>query len=205
MSYSVIALSREFGSGGRIIGKELADRLGFHFYDRAIIQLAAEKSGLSADYIERSEDDKPSFFTNLASLSTSAYVNSGMNYLQYSSPVSDRAYLAQSEVIRDIARQGNCVIVGRTAGYILRGDARLLRVLLFGDRKERLNRIISVYGYDKATAEKELDKIDKGRAYYHKFYTGLPRNDLSQYDVCLNTTATGIDGAVNVLQSLIEG
>ncbi|MDR2606273.1 MAG: cytidylate kinase-like family protein [Oscillospiraceae bacterium] len=204
MSYSVITLSREFGSGGRIIGKELADRLDFRYFDRAIIQMAAEKSGLSPDYIERSEDGKPSIFANLVNLSTSAYVNSGMN-LQYSTPVSDRAYLAQSEVIREIARQGNCVIVGRTAGYILRGDSRLLRVLLYGDKKDRINRIVSVYGYEQATAEKELDKIDKGRAYYHKFYTGLPRNDLSQYDVCLNTTATGIDGAVSVLQSIIEG
>ncbi|MDR0819146.1 MAG: cytidylate kinase-like family protein [Oscillospiraceae bacterium] len=203
MSYSVIALSREFGSGGRIIGKELADRLGFRYYDRAIIQMAAEKSGLSPEYIERSEDDKPSFFSNLANLSTSAYVNSGMN-LQYSLPVNDRAYLAQSEVIREVARFGDCVIVGRCAGYILKGDPRLLRALVYGDKEDRLSRIISVYGYEAAKAEAELSKIDKGRSYYHKFYTGIPRFDLSQYDVCINTSATDIDGAVDVLETIIK-
>jgi cytidylate kinase len=203
MSYSVIALNREFGSGGRIIGKELADKLGFKYMDRSIIQMAAEKSGLSPEFIERSEDDKPSFLSNLANLSTSAYVNAGMN-LQYSLPVNDRAYLAQSEVIRDVARQGKCVIVGRCSGYILKGDPRLLRVLVYAERADRLNRIISVYGYDAVTADAELSKIDKGRAYYHKFYTGVPRFELSQYDLCINTSATDIDGAVNVLQSIIE-
>jgi cytidylate kinase len=203
MSFSVIALSREFGSGGRIIGKELADRLGFHYYDRAIIQMAAEKSGLSPEYIENSEDDKPSFFSNLANLSTSAYVNSGMN-LQYSMPVNDRVYLAQSEVIREVARHGNCVIVGRCAGYILKGDPRLLRALLYGDKEDRLKRIVTVYGYDAAKAESELSKIDKGRSYYHKFYTGFPRFDLSQYDVCINTSATDITGAVDVLETIVK-
>jgi cytidylate kinase len=203
MGYKIIALAREFGSGGRVIGKELADRLGFKYYDRAIIQMAAEKSGLSPEYIEKSEDGKPSFLASLANMSTSAYVNSGMN-LQYALPVNDQAFLAQSEVIREVARQGDCVIVGRVAGYILRGDPRLLRVLLYGDKADRLERIVSVYGYDRKSAESELAKVDKGRAYYHKFYTGLPRNELSQYDVVLNTTATGIDGAVNALISLIE-
>jgi len=201
--YSIIALSRDFGSGGRIIGRELANRLGYKFYDRSILQLAAEKSGLSVEYLEHSEDSKPAFFSNFASMSTSAYVSAGVN-LQYTMPTNDSAFLAQSEAIREIARQGNCVIVGRCAGYILQGDPRLLRILLYANKSDRIKRIISAYNYPSSTAEAELNKIDRGRSQYCKFYTGLPRNDLSQYDVCLNTSVVGIDGAVNVLMSIIS-
>jgi cytidylate kinase len=165
--------------------------------------MAAEKSGLSPEFIERSEDDKPSFFANLANMSTSAYVNSGMN-LQYAIPVNDRAYVAQSEVIRELSRQGDCVIVGRCAGYILKGDPRLLRALVYGDKQDRIKRIVELYDYDASKAEAELAKIDKGRAYYHKFYTGIPRFDLSQYDIAINTSATDIDGAVNILETMIK-
>jgi cytidylate kinase len=206
MSFTVIALNREFGSGGRIIGKELADRLGFAFCDRSIIQIAAEKSGLSQEYLERNEDSRPTFLSNFANLSTAAYIGAGSSgsNLNYTTPENDRAYLAQSDVIREIARQGNCIIVGRCAGYILQGDPRLLRVLLYGDKSDRIERIITAYGYDRAKAEAELNKVDKGRAGYHKYYTGLARHELSQYDVCLNTTVTGIEGAVDTLAALID-
>jgi cytidylate kinase len=205
MSYSVITISREFGTGARVVGKELADKLGYAYYDRALIQLAAEKSGLSAEYIERSEDKaKGGFFANVVSVaSSSAYVTSGIN-LQYTPPGSDRLFLAQSEVIRDLAKQGSCVIIGRCADYICQSYIKsLLRVHLYGSLEDRVKRCIELYGYEPENAERELHKVDKGRANYHKFYTGLPWKDMSQYDVCIDTSKTGLEKCVDALYSLI--
>jgi cytidylate kinase len=201
MAYSIITISREFGTGARLIGKNLADILGFSYYDRAIIQLAAEKSGLSPEFIERNEEKTTNSF--LFNLSTSAYITSGIN-LQYTMPVNDKAFIAQSEVIREIAKTGNSVIVGRCADYILNEHPKLLRVFLYGDKEDRLKRIINEYGYDPAKAETDLSKIDKGRANYHKFYTGTPWKDISNYDICLNTTKTGIEGAIKTLKTLAD-
>lgn len=201
MANSIITISREFGTGARLIGKQLADMLGFHYYDRAIIQMAAEKSGLSPEYIERNEEKSTNSF--LFNLSTSAYITSGIN-LQYTMPVNDKAFIAQSEVIKEIAKTGNCIIVGRLADYVLQGHPKLLRVFLFGDKEDRINRIIRDYGYDAAKAEADLNKIDKGRANYHKFYTGTPWKDITNYDICINTTKTGVEGAIKTLKALAD-
>lgn len=134
MAYSIITISREFGTGARLIGKELAANLGYNYYDRAIIQMAADKSGLSPEFIERNEEKTTNSF--LFNLSTSAYVTSGIN-LQYTMPVNDKAFIAQSEVIKEIAKSGNSIIVGRIADYVLQGHPKLLRVFLYGDKEDR--------------------------------------------------------------------
>ena len=201
MTYSIITISREFGTGARQIAKNLADILGFHYYDRAIIQMAAEKSGLSPEFIERNEEKTNNSF--LFNLSTSAYITSGIN-LQYTMPVNDKAFIAQSEVIREIAMTGNSVIVGRCADYVLHEHPKLLRIFLYGDKEDRLKRTINEYGYDPAKAEANLNKIDKGRANYHKFYTGTPWKDIANYDICLSTSKTGIEGAVRALKLLAD-
>ena len=202
MAYSVITISREFGTGARVIGQELATLLGYNYYDRAIIHMAAEKSGLSPEFIERTEEkSNTSFFFNLAT--ASAYTSSGLN-LQYTMPVNDRAFIAESEVIMDIAKSGNSVIVGRAADYVLASHPKLLRVFLYGDKEDRIKRIVDDYGFDPEKAESDLTKIDKGRANYHKFYTGAPWKDLTAYDICLSTTKTGIDGAIQSLKSLAD-
>ncbi len=201
MAYSIITISREFGTGARLIGKELATLLGYKYYDRAIIQMAAERSGLSPEFIERNEEKATNSF--LFNLSTSAYVTSGINF-QDTMPVNDKAFIAQSEVIKEIAKTGHSVIVGRCANYVLQGHPKLLRVFLYGDKDNRLNRIINEYGYDPKKAETDLNKIDRGRANYHKFYTGLPWKDISNYDICLNTSVTGITGTVRTLKTLAD-
>lgn len=201
MAYSVITISREFGTGARLIGKELAAALGYKYYDRAIIQMAAEKSGLSPEFIERNEEKTTNSF--LYNLSTSAYITSGMNF-QYTMPVNDKAFIAQSEVIKEIAKSGDSVIVGRCANYVLQGHPKLLRVFLFGNKEDKLRRIITEYGYDPKKAETDMNKTDRGRANYHKFYTGLPWKDISNYDICLNTSVSGIAGAVQTIKTLAD-
>ena len=201
MAYSIITISREFGTGARLIGRQLAEMLGYDYYDRALIEMSAEKSGLSEEFIERTEEKASNSF--LYNLATAAYISSDMG-MQYSVPVNDRAFMVQSHVIREIAQKGNSVIVGRCADYILKDHPKLLRVFIYADKADRINRIINEYGNSPKTAESTLNKIDKGRANYHKFYTGTAWKSLDNYDICINTSTTGIKGAVMAIKAAAE-
>ena len=201
MAYSIITISREFGTGARLIGREVAALLGYGYYDRALIEMAAEKSGLSEDFIERTEEKASNSF--LYNLATAAYIASDVT-MQYSMPVNDRAYMVQADVIKEIANTGNGVIVGRCADYVLKDHPKLLRVFIYANKEDRVNRIVSEYGQDPKNAESVLSKIDKGRANYHKFYTGSNWKNMENYDICINTSTTGIQGAVMAIKAAAE-
>ena len=201
MAYSIITISREFGTGARLIGREVAALLNYGYYDRALIEMAAEKSGLSEEFIERTEEKASNSF--LFNLATAAYLASDVT-AEYTVPVNDRAFMVQSDVIRDIARSGNGVIVGRCADYVLKDHPRLLRVFIYANKEDRINRIVNEYGQDPKNAESVLNKIDKGRANYHKFYTGTNWRSLDNYDLCINTSNTGIQGAVMAIKACAE-
>lgn len=201
MAYSIITISREFGTGARVIGREVAALLGYGYYDRALIEMAAEKSGLSEEFIERTEEKASNSF--LYNLATAAYIASDIT-AQYTVPVNDRAFMVQSDIIRDIARSTNGVIVGRCADYVLKDHPSLLRVFIFADKQDRVNRIVNEYGQDAKNAESVLSKIDKGRANYHKFYTGQNWRAMENYDICINTSVVGIQGAVMAIKAAAE-
>lgn len=201
MANKVITISREFGTGARTIGQKLAEKLGFAYYDRAIIQLAADKSGLSPDFIEKNEEKANNNF--LFNIATSAYISSGIN-LQYTVPVNDKAFIAQSDVIRELAAKGNCVIVGRCANYVLNDHPDLLRVFVRAEKADRIERCINEYGYDPKTVESELNKIDKGRSSYYKYYTGSAWKDMDNYDICINTSLSDIDLSVKTLEDFAK-
>ena len=201
MAYSIITISREFGTGARLIGREVAALLNYGYYDRALIEMAAERSGLSEEFIERTEEKASNSF--LFNLATAAYLASDIT-AEYTVPVNDRAFMVQSDVIRDIARTGNGVIVGRCADYVLKDHPQLLRVFIYANKEDRINRIVNEYGQDPKNAESVLNKIDKGRANYHKFYTGASWRSLDNYDLCINTSNTGIQGAVMAIKACAE-
>ena len=201
MAFSIITISREFGTGARVIGREVAALLNYGYYDRALIEMAAERTGLSEEFIERTvEKASNSFLFNLA---TAAYLASDVT-AEYTVPVNDQAFMIQSDVIRDIARSSNGVIVGRCADYVLKDHPRLLRVFIFANKEDRINRIVNEYGQDPKNAESVLAKIDKGRANYHKFYTGTNWRSMDNYDLCINTSHTGIQGAVMAIKACAE-
>jgi len=201
MANKVITISREFGTGARTIGQKLAEELGFAYYDRAIIQLAAEKSGLSPDFIAKNEEKASNNF--LFNVATSAYISSGIN-LQYTVPVNDKAFIAQSDVIREIAEKGDCVIIGRCANYVLNDHPNIMKVFVRADKADRIERCVNEYGYDPKTVEAELNKIDKGRASYYKYYTGSTWKDMDNYDVCINSSRGDIDSTVKALADLAK-
>lgn len=201
MKNLVVSISREYGSRGRTIGKMLAADLGIPFYDKAIIEMAAEKSGLSSEYIDHIEKHASSSF--LFNLANSVYSSPAM-LPQYDVPISYTAFSAQVAVIRELAERSSCVIVGRCSEYILKDLDNCLKVFIYADRSQRLKYVMDEYDLDEKSAESKLSKIDKGRCNYYKNFTGENWGNVYAHDLCLNSSRCGITGAVSIIKSMIN-
>ena len=195
MSHRVITIAREFGSGGRTIGKEVAQKLGIPCYDQALIERLAEESGFSEEYIkELGEDATHSSWTAMAfSAVRTLDVPTNQDYL----------WSVQRKVILDLASKENCVIVGRCADTILEGeDVRLLKVFIHADFETRARRIVEKYGETEVPTEKRLREKDKRRSMYYQFYTDKEWGAVDNYHVILDSGKLGIDACVDVIVSL---
>jgi len=202
MDEFIVTISREYGSGGRYVGELLADELDIPFYDKDIIQMVSKKSGLSEGLIEKSEEYMPNAF--LHNLKYSAY--SGYDSVTfYDTPVTDKVFLAQSDVIKEIASQGSCVIVGRCADYILRDDPRLVTVFIRAALDDKVDRAVKYYNLSAEKAPERIRKIDKHRTNYYKYYTSRQWGNFDNFDLAINTTFTGIDGAVALIATMLRG
>ena len=200
MSSYVISISREFGSGGRLIGKQLAARLGIPCYDRTLIQKTSEKSGLSPDFIARAEERARSRFHLSVvpiGIGAPAFTHQGI-------PVNHQAFFAQSEVIRELADEGPCVIVGRCSDYVLEARPECLKVFVYADLPSRAQRCIDEYHLSPDSIERHIRQMDRGRANYYNYYTGHIWGDMRRYDLTLNSTTTGISGAVDLIAALVH-
>lgn len=200
MSNYVISISREFGSGGRLIGKKLAAALSIPCYDRTLIQKTAEKSGLSPDFIARAEERARSrFHLNIAPIGIGipSFGNQGI-------PVSHQAFFAQADVIRELAAQGPCVLVGRCSDYILSEHPECIKVFIHADLSSRIQRCLHEYHIPADGMESRINQMDRGRANYYNYYTGHTWGDMRRYDLTLNSTTTGIDGAVELISNLVK-
>lgn len=200
MSNYVISISREFGSGGRLIGKRLAAHLGIPCYDRTIIQKTAEKSGLSPDFIARAEERARSrFHLSIApvGIGTPAFANQGV-------PVSHQAFFAQADVIRELADEGPCVIVGRCSDYVLGERPECLKVFIHADLPDRIERCVQDYHIPSDDMERRIIQMDRGRSNYYNYYTGHTWGDMRRYDLTLNSSVTGIQGAVDLIVALVR-
>ena len=197
----IIAISREYGSGGRHIGELLASDLGIPFYDKEIIQMASEKSGLSAGFIEKSDESMPNTF--LHNLKYSGYTSyDSISF--YDTPVTDKVFLAQSSVIKELASRGSCVIVGRCAGYILRDDPALVAIFIRGAIEDRIRHAVENYGFPSQNAMERIRKIDRSRTNYYKYYTSRQWGSIDHFDLVINSSFTGIDGAVAVIKTMLR-
>ena len=167
----IITITREFGSGGRTIAKKLAEKLGYAYYDYEIVQQIAQESGFAKEYIEENGEDASS---------TSTF---GFIWNNYGYNLSDELYIAQRNVICELADKGNCVIVGRCSDYILR------------DRK-----VVSVYGQNEFAPDKRIKDKDKRRIAYYKYYTDRKWGDAKNYQLCLDSGVLGIDKCVELIE-----
>ena len=201
MEKSIITISREYGSGGRKIGEILAQELGVPFYNREIIQLAAEKIGVSAGFIEESDERIPNTF--LHNLTYTTYTS--YDYIaMYDTPVTDKVYLAQSTIIKELASQGSCVIVGRCADYVLRDDPALITVFIRSMLEDRVNRAVEEYELSTEKAVETVKKIDKSRKNYYKYYTNRSWGNVDNFDLAINSSFTGVEGAVAIIKTMLS-
>lgn len=194
MSNKIITISREFGSGGRTIGKEVAEKLGIPCYDEEIINKIAEKSGLAKGYIAETGEYTPSG-------SWIGNVFAGRDSSGYS--LRDEIWSAQCSIILELAKKESCVIVGRCADYILKEVADCITVFVHSSMEKRAERIVNVYGETKeASAEKRLIDKDKRRKAYYQFYTDMKWGDATNYTVSLDSGKIGIDKCVEIIADL---
>ena len=200
MKRTIIAISREHGAHGTDIGKRLSARLGIPVYERTVIELAGATSGLSADYLGSLEENSSRGFI----FSLSAPGCSPVSMLpQYDVPVSFSAYSAQSAVIRELAAQGSSIIIGRCAEYILRDDPDVVPIFLRADREDRVKYVMDESGLDRKAAEQKLRQIDRGRANYYRSYTGGEWGSANNHDLSINTSVSGVEGAVDIIVALL--
>ena len=192
--YNIITISREYGSGGRYVGKLLAEKLGVPFYDKELIHMLAEKSNYSSEYIEKHEDTHVNSL--LFSLSTEGvFMNNPYDALT----PNDRIFFAQNEVIKELAEKGPCVIVGRSADYILKDRDDVLSVFVTCDMENRIKRAVEHYGIAEKDAPKLLKRKDKARANKYNYYTDLEWGEASNYDLTVNTGTFGVQKCAEII------
>lgn len=179
----IITIGREYGSGGHYVGKLLAKKLGVNFYDKNIISLVSKESGLSKNYIASNEES--------------------LNNAKYESNNDNLIFIAESKVIKKIAKSESCVIVGRCADYILDGNKDVLKVFLYSDEASKINRCVKYYGISKNKALNEIKKIDKERSKHYNFYTNKEWGNVSNYDLLINVDKYGVDSTADLIYSYI--
>ena len=201
MNY-IITISREFGSGGREIGKKLAEYLGIPFYDKELLELAAKNSGMCKELFESNDESYTSSF--LFSLVMGNYPVTPDGRLNPEMPLNHRLFLAQFDTIKKIADEGPCVIVGRCADYVLKKHDNVLNFFVMGNLSEKKKRILERYDIEKNKVEDFIKKTDKRRAHYYNYYTDMKWGEAKNYDLCINSSKTGIDGAVELMKAYID-
>ena len=191
MQNRVITISREFGSGGRTIGKKVAEELGIPCYVSELLQKIAEESGFDENYIKDAGEYAPGGFL----ASAFSHRGAGPNNADY-------LWEIQYKIITELAEKGPCVIVGRCADYILRDKADCLKVFVHADLSFRAERIVKEYGERDVSPEQRLKDKDKRRAAYHRFYTDMKWGHAQNYDITLNSGTLGIDKCVSIIKGL---
>ncbi len=197
----IITVSRQFGSGGRELGRRLAEELKIEYYDKEIVTEIAEHTALSEDYVKEIVECTPH---NLYPITV------GHSFAYLESPAfqnTQSVYKAQKEIILSLAEKSDCVIVGRCADFILR-DKDPYKIFVYADIESRMARCRSrstkAEEYDDKALKKMINKIDKNRRSYYEFYTGNKWDDISNYNMCINTTDTDIKEFVSVIAKMFK-
>ena len=187
----VITIGREYGSGGRFVGKLLAERLGIKFYDSELLIKAASDSGLSEEVFKNFDERKDGFLGN------------GIGLYAYDMTLSQKVFLAQFDTIKKLATEESCVIVGRCADYVLKDDPNLVSVFICAPMENKIERAIKYYDVDPKKAESVRLKKNKKRKSYYNFYTDREWGKASNYDLCINSKI-GIDQCVDAIEAYVR-
>lgn len=190
----VITISREFGSGGREIGQKVAKALGISFYDKNLIEIAAQKSGINSDLLYQADEKASNPFF-------SAYLPTGTDY----GTVNDRLFWTQSAIIKDLATKESCVVVGRCSDYVLEDFDNCLHLHIFAPLPKRIERIKDRYLIETdAAARKEIARTDKIRRSYYQYYTDRKWGGVEGKTMAIDSSFLGVDGTVNMIVDLVH-
>ena len=199
MEKKIITISREFGSGGRTIGRKVAEELGIPFYDKELVDQIAVESGFAPKFVEEHGEHSPG-----KSLFSYAFAPQGVPGVMNGLSTADFLWNIQCSVILQLAEQGPCVIVGRNADYILKDRQDALHAYVFADIPYRAERIVRRYGESDKSPEQRLNEKDKRRRVNYQHYTGRTWGMSQNYDLCLDTGKLGIDLCADIICGIVE-
>ena len=191
----IINIGRQLGSGGRIIGKMLAENFGCTFYDKEILNLAAKESGFSEKFFEQ-HDEHWLFFKSLFHLHTQHVSDNNFYNNRFS---QESLFQFQADAICKAAQEGNCVFVGRCADYILRDFEGVVNVFITANLEDRIALVMKRHQCDKETAKKIIESKESSRASYYNYYTGKKWGHSQSYDLCVNSSILGLEGTANLI------
>lgn len=203
MKKTIITISRQFGSGGRIIGQKLAEELQIPFYDKEIINQAVEESGISKEVFEKESDKTSRGFYLLGAI---GYAIGSPITITPEMSLNDRIFQVEADVINEFAQEGSCVIVGRCADYILDDYDEVINVYIHADLESRVNRVLTEYNVspdDILDMEEFIKKVDKQRANYYNYYTNRTWGHVENYDIVLNSSRFTIDECVSFIKQAV--
>ncbi len=198
MTNKIITISREYGSGGRTVGELVAKKLGIPFYDKEVVNAMAESCGFSHDFIEEMGEYATVTNSFLYSIAISSRAETG------AASAADQLYACQANYIRELAKKGPCVIVGRCADYVLREQENVLHAFIYADMDFRARHMVEHYDKPEKSIVKWLKDKDSKRKVYCKHYTGRNWGEVKNYDVCLSTSALGVETVADILVSLAQ-
>lgn len=197
----IITIGRQFGSGGRTIGKKLAEKLGIAYYDKELINLASKESGICGEFFEKA-DEKTS-----GSLLKALAMGFSMNNAIFQSNdylSNESLFQIQSDVIRKVAAEQSCILVGRCADYILREDRDCISVFISASPEDRIKRVMGYNNISEKEAEDSIHKADKSRASYYNYYTDKNWGAAESYDLCINSSLYGLEQTTDFIQAFVE-
>ncbi len=197
----VITIARQYGSGGRAIGKILAEDMNIKFYDKELINLAARESGISPEIFE--QYDEKAANSLLYALSIGAAASIGDYSISQQLPINDKLFLLQHDIIRKVSAEP-CVIVGRCADYILADRKDCIKIFIYSDMESRIKYAVDVHNVPKEKARSVIKKVDKSRENYYNYYSDQKWGDPGNYDLCINSGKLGVESSAELIKDYLK-
>ena len=199
----IITIARQYGSGGREIGEKVAAKLGIPLYDKELIKEGAARESLDENAVKAADESATNSL--LYTLAMGSNVLGTTMHFGYKMPLNDKLFILQSDIIREYAKKGSCVIIGRCADYVLRDESNVLRLFIYGDLDHKIARVSERHPEMKAGQVIDaINKTDKRRSSYYNFYTGNKWGKYDNYDMAINSSAFGIDGSAELICACVE-
>lgn len=198
----VINIGRQLGSGGREIGRQLAERFGIAYYDKEILSLAAQETGLGHDVFER-KDERKGFLHSVFSV-VQPFIGGGGDFYSTHQLSDENVFMLQSRVIQRVASERSCVFIGRVADYILRNHPRHVNLFIAANMEERVLRVMEREKLTMKAAMVRIEESDEQRADYYNFYSSGTWGSADTYDLCINSSVLGLEGTTDFIAQFIE-